>query len=716
MHKDGIHVKLRQGKTIWFTGLPGAGKTTLSSLLRDALLKRGVSAVVLDGDVLREGLNRDLGFSPLDRAENIRRAGEVAKILSSAGHVVIAAFITPLDSLRQAIRGMFEPDAFVEVFVDCPLAVCESRDPRGMYRRARSGEIPGFTGVSSPFETPCCSEVKVPTGDRAPEESLDLIVAALDERFPDLRTRQGHVSASPTPATRKRVVVIGLDGVPPSLVFGPPSEGLPNLHALIEHGFWGPLRSTDPPITIPAWASMTTGKDPGELGIYGFRNRRSYGYEELTTVNGSHVQPPRVWEYLEATGRSSILLGVPQTFPVQPHRGITVAGFPFPEDAPQWVYPPDLGPDLAAMAGGHYMPDVKGFRTEDKERLLREINLMVERRFRVACKLLVRPDWDFFMMVEIAPDRIHHGFWRYSNPDHGLHQPGNRYENVIAEFYRYLDAWIGSLLGRLDDNTTVFVVSDHGAMTMAGGVCVNDWLIQNGFLVLSENGNGKKALTPDMIDWERTKAWSEGGYYARIFLNVRGREPRGTVEPAEYESMRDALSQGLRSIPDENGSPMRTAVFKPESLYRTCRNVPPDLMVYFDGLARRSIGTVGNDAVLVPANDTGPDDANHSPEGIFIATRLTDLRRGIKRNIQVSGASCLDVTPTILHEFGLSPQLDLAGTVIELEESPSTACRDASRSAPLPSASRPDTGSAVVGYTLEEEEMVKKRLMDLGYI
>ena len=147
------------GKTIWFTGLSGSGKSTLSSMLKIVLESRGDPVVLLDGDALRSGLNRDLGFSALDRAENIRRAAEVAKILCDAGHTVLAAFITPLESLRQAVRSLFRPDAFVEVFLDCPLAVCETRDPKGLYCRARKGDIPEFTGISSPFERPCASEL-----------------------------------------------------------------------------------------------------------------------------------------------------------------------------------------------------------------------------------------------------------------------------------------------------------------------------------------------------------------------------------------------------------------------------------------------------------------------------------------------------------------------------------------------------------------------------
>ena len=269
-------MKWHSGKTIWFTGLSGSGKSTLSSTLKTILESRRIPVVLLDGDVLRGGLNRDLSFTAMDRAENIRRAGEVAKILSDAGHTVIAAFITPYESLRQAVRVLFEPGRYVEIYLDCSLEVCETRDPKGLYCRARAGEIPEFTGVSAPFEPPLSPDLVVPTGTETVEESLAHVFRYLEARFVDLTCRSyPSIGHGPT-ARPTRVAVIGLDGVQPALVFNQAGADLHTLRALMEHGIWGPLRSTDPPITVPAWTSMTTGKDPGELGLYGFRNRQDH--------------------------------------------------------------------------------------------------------------------------------------------------------------------------------------------------------------------------------------------------------------------------------------------------------------------------------------------------------------------------------------------------------------------------------------------------------
>jgi len=704
-----------RGRTIWFTGLSGSGKSTISSMLKNVLESRGVPVVLLDGDILRPGLNRDLGFSALDRAENIRRAGEVAKIFADEGNTVLAAFITPLDSIRRAVRGIFEPGRYVEVFLDCPLAVCETRDPKGLYCRARSGLIPEFTGISSPFEVPEGSELILPTGEQTVEESLETVLKWLEERFPDLGLNCSL--GRKTQIFGRRVAVIGLDSVPPSLIFGEAARELPNLKALMDHGTWGTLRSTDPPITIPAWATITTGKDPGELGIYGFRNRFSHDYEEMSVANASHVTARRVWDYVEDSGGYSVVIGVPQTYPPIPHNGITVCGFPAPESELPHTFPSELAAEVSALAEGQYVTDLAGFRNQPKRELLENIYTMMERRFQVAREFAKGKPWDFFMMVEVAPDRLHHCFWRDATPEHYGYEAGNPYEFAIRDFYKSLDAALGSLLALLDDRTTVFVISDHGVRTMIGGVCINQWLMENGLLCLKGTPGNQGAVTPDLVDWPRTKVWSEGGYYARIFINVKGREPQGTVEPSEYEVFREDLAERLRTMKGEHGVSLANRVLKPESIYRAAQNVPPDLIVYFDDLNLRSIGTVGHEKIFIRGNDTGADDANHDPEGVLIMTRMSDLRSGRRVCRQTVGASCLDVTPTILNEFGLPVPTGLGGKIIGASDmvSPCDAA-DVASSRKLVCKSYSQPPRETQGYSTEEEEIIKKRLAELGYL
>lgn len=167
---------------LWFTGLSGSGKSTLTRALEAALVERGVNAYVLDGDNVRMGLNGDLGFAPADRAENIRRIGEVARLFADSGALVLTAFISPYRADRDRVRellGVGATPRFIEVFVNPGLDVCEERDPKGLYARARSGEIAQFTGISAPYEAPLSPEIDVDTGALSVEESVEAVIAWL---------------------------------------------------------------------------------------------------------------------------------------------------------------------------------------------------------------------------------------------------------------------------------------------------------------------------------------------------------------------------------------------------------------------------------------------------------------------------------------------------------------------------------------------------------
>lgn len=166
--------KQQEPLVIWFTGLSGAGKSTLAEALERSLQAEGRHTYLLDGDHLRLGLNRDLGFSERDRQENVRRAGEVAALMVDAGLVVLVAFISPFRSDRDAVRQLL-PGQFIEVFIDTPLHVCEARDPKGLYRRARAGLIKNFTGLDSPFEAPQAAELRFDTSSCSVEEAVQQI-------------------------------------------------------------------------------------------------------------------------------------------------------------------------------------------------------------------------------------------------------------------------------------------------------------------------------------------------------------------------------------------------------------------------------------------------------------------------------------------------------------------------------------------------------------
>ena len=172
----------QKGCVIWFTGLSGSGKSTLALEVESRLYRRGHLTYVLDGDNVRHGLNKNLGFSPEDREENIRRIGEVAKLFTDAGVIAMTAFISPYRTDRDNARDLLDEGRFVEVFVDCPLEVCEARDTKGLYKKARAGEIKGFTGISAPYEAPTHPELTVNTGSQTLEECTERVVALLESK------------------------------------------------------------------------------------------------------------------------------------------------------------------------------------------------------------------------------------------------------------------------------------------------------------------------------------------------------------------------------------------------------------------------------------------------------------------------------------------------------------------------------------------------------
>ena len=215
---------------------------------------------------------------------------------------------------------------------------------------------------------------------------------------------------------------------------------------------------------------------------------------------------------------------------------------------------------------------------------------------------------------------MHHGFWKDLDRAPPPARARGRYANAILDYLRHLDGLIAGLLEHADDETTVLVVSDHGAKRMEGGIRVNEWLRREGLLHDARaSRTGSRALRDAGVDWSRTTAWGEGGYYGRVFLNVRGREPEGTVAPEEFERVRDELAERLEAIPGAGRRPLGTRVYRPEEVYEEVNGVAPDLLVYFGDLAWRAVGTVGGDeAIYTFENDTGPDDANHAQDGLLI--------------------------------------------------------------------------------------------------
>jgi predicted AlkP superfamily phosphohydrolase/phosphomutase len=204
----------------------------------------------------------------------------------------------------------------------------------------------------------------------------------------------------------------------------------------------------------------------------------------------------------------------------------------------------------------------------------------------------------------------------------------------------------------------VIVVSDHGAKAMIGGICFNEWLVREGYLAFE--GEIPSEITPLnklTIDWSKTKAWGDGGYYGRLFLNVEGREPNGIIPQQDYEAVRDELIAQIESMVDHEGKPLGNKAYKPEELYTKNNGVAPDLIVIFGELRWRSVGSLGHGAIYTFENDTGPDEANHAERGIFIMSNAPGVQPGRKEGLHL-----WDVHSTILDLFDLEPAPGALGT------------------------------------------------------
>lgn len=459
-------------------------------------------------------------------------------------------------------------------------------------------------------------------------------------------------------------MLIGLDCAAPHLVFERYRDRMPHITALCERGTYGPMRSTLPPITVPAWMSMVTGYDPGELGIYGFRNRKRDSYA-LELVTADHVQHPRVWERLSARGHHVTALFVPPTYPVQPVRGELISCFLTPDLDAQWCHPPSLAHEISERFGD-YIIDVEGFRQREPAAILHDIHAMTRQHFAIARHLWQSRQSDFLMMVEMGPDRLHHAFYRHMDADHPRHDPTSPFVNAGADYYALLDHEVGQLVALADDETTILIVSDHGARVMHGGICINQWLIDRGDLVLRRTPSSIGALNLDDVDWSRTRAWGEGGYYARVFLNVRGREPQGIIAAEDYASERARLADAIAAIPcPPHGPQIAHRVVTPEVAYPTVNGFAPDLCAFFGDLAYRSIGSIGHGGWYVDDNDTGEDSCNHDWNGIFCISGA-----GVDARGKIDGCSIYDVAPTVLDAFGITAPHDWQGRPQQRAEVP----------------------------------------------
>ena len=444
-----------------------------------------------------------------------------------------------------------------------------------------------------------------------------------------------------------RVCIIGLDCLTPQLTFDSFAPHLPTFTRLRSQGQSGVLRSIDPPITVPAWACMMTGLPPGELGIYGFRDRKYHDYDSHRIASSLSVRAPTLWDRASQAGLYSCVIGVPLTYPAKPLRGKMLTG-PMTADKESGAasYPPELLDEVESDFGRFHF-DIQGFRHRSKSELLRELYQLSEQRFDLTEHWLDHEPWDLMVMVDIAPDRLHHIFWG------DMVDSSTPTDSTIFAFYQHLDRRLARIEQRMKPDDILLIVSDHGAQTMEGGVALNQWLIDHHYLKLKESVEPGTKLAPELVDWRCSKVWAAGGYAGRFYLNIIGREPQGIVRPEDVPSLKSELYDGLRRLKTLSGAPMPVEIIEPSARWKDPKGLPPDLLIYLDSLKYRALGTVGWKHHLHKDNDIGRDGANHQHEGIWIARGSNPTAEA-----QLPLRSLVDVYPAVSRWL----QLDAGGS------------------------------------------------------
>ncbi len=406
--------------------------------------------------------------------------------------------------------------------------------------------------------------------------------------------------------------------MPPKVLY----EGMDNnsfsyIKTLVEESARYLMRSCYPPITVPAWMVMFTGKTPGELGIYGFRHRKP-GDFNYYIVNSKYIKQETLWSIASKKGLKVGVYGVPPTYPPKPLNGFMVTDFTTPNREKPYTFPPWLKRELERTVGPTIF-DIT-YRSENKDKVASDLFHMLENHQRQVLYLATQKQWEVFLYVEIAVDRAHHAFWKYFDKEHPRYTEHPHYSNVIPRLYRKIDQWFEELHKKLPKDAVIVIVSDHGIKAMKGAFAINQWLIDNDYLKLKVNKDQLKPgteLKENLIDWEHTIAWAWGGYYSRVFINLKGREKKGVVELKYYEDTINQLRKDIEKIRGENGEKWKNEVYRPSELYPEVRGDPPDLMVYLDDLWWRAAGTIGWSSNYLPENDRGPDDAVHDWIGVF---------------------------------------------------------------------------------------------------
>jgi len=552
---------------------------------------------------------------------------------------------------------------------------------------------------------------------------------------------------------RMKVLVVGLDGVPLGLIKTWAGEGkLPTFQRLMGQGVVGELKSTVPPTSGPSWSTFMTGKNPGKTGIYDFLYRQEGTYI-FPPVNASQRDGLALWRLLSEQGRSVGVVNVPMSYPVEEVNGYMISGWMTPYSAQDFSYPPDLWRKLKDEIGYYTIYPTETFAESRRESFFKASDDLLDLRSSTISYLMERYPTDFFMAVMFDTDRILHQLWHYLDPGHPWREPGDSTDKSgpVVRYFQRVDEKLGEIVGRADEDTLVIILSDHGMGPAHNFIVLNNWLLDVGLLQvkrdlfrqikrqlfrmgftlrnvhriadtlgLAKHAEYKGLYSMDYLmklvflsfldaDWSRSKAYSFGRHLGSIYLNVKGREPEGIVEPGqEYEEVREQIIDLARQFVDPlTGEPLIGEILKREDVYEgPYLERAPDLILrprdeknIFFGLA--DFGS--NTTVDTVYRYSGM----HRDYGLLVLSG-----KGVRKGFSVEGAGIQDLAPTILYAMGCPVPQDMDGRVL-------TEVFTEDFRAQVPLVSGEEGSSREVeesAYTKEAEEEIKERLRGLGYL
>ena len=485
---------------------------------------------------------------------------------------------------------------------------------------------------------------------------------------------------------KQKVLVIGLDGGEPSLIFKWAKEGkLPNIAKLMKSGVYGKLRSTIPPLTAPAWVSFMTGKNPGKHGIIHFLMPEERSYERRL-MSLKDIKGETLWDLLNKRNRRIGLVNLPLTYPPKEINGFMVSGYTTPGEECKFTYPPELKKKLLDKFNYRIETDRKFSQMHWKEKgkeFIEDEYEVTKTQFEASLYLMKNYEWDIFMVVFRGPDELQHSFWSE--------------KEVIEEYHRYVDEIVGELVNASGKETTIIIMSDHGFGGLDKDLYLNNWLMRKGLLKLKKSKrdiryllrkcgltkgiirkilrktrllkavkskipNNLKRKIPERelqqdldIDWSKTKAFSFTG--GQLYINLKGRQPKGTVKERKYKRLRECIIKELSQLKDpETGEKVIEKVYKREEIYPDAhQNNLPDLVVLVKE-GYRAVVFGPEFQIIGKTNRTG----DHRLDGIFIASGPE-----IKKNEIISNAEIIDIAPTILYMFGIPIPRDMDGRVLK---------------------------------------------------